>query len=355
MGKSKKKGIRFWVKLLLVFVILLVATSAIGVYHVYKTVYQPNVSTQHLKDGYFYVHTGWNYNDVVNSLYESGVIQNRNTFTWVAERKKYPQLVKPGKYKIKEGMSNNELINLLRSGKQEPVRVTFNNVRTKNQLAGKVSKYIEADSLSIITLLNDAAFCSQYGFDRQKIITLFLPNTYEFYWNTSAEEFVERMAKEYKNFWNEERKQKAKKLGLTQSEVATLASIVQAEQTIHRSEWPRVAGLYINRLKQGMLLQSDPTLIFAIGDFTINRVLNKDKEIESPYNTYKYAGLPPGPILLPETKAIDAVLNYETHDYLYMCAKEDLSGFHNFSKTLSQHNIYAQRYREALNKRGIMR
>jgi UPF0755 protein len=252
-------------------------------------------------------------------------------------------------------MSNNELINLLRAGMQEPVKVTFNTVRTKEQLAGKVAKNIEADSLSIITLLNDADFCAKYGFDRYKIITLFLPNTYEFYWNTSAEDFVERMAKEYKNFWNEERKQKAKKIGLTQSEVATLASIVQAEQSIHRSEWPMVAGLYMNRINKGMMLQSDPTLIFAIGDFTINRVLNKDKEIESPYNTYKHIGLPPGPILLPETKAIDAVLNFEKHEFVYMCAKEDLSGYHNFSKTLSQHNIYAQRYREALNKRGIMR
>ncbi len=352
---AKKKGIRLWLKVLILISILLLGSTFAGLYYVYKTIYQPNVVTENLKGGYFYIPTGYTFNDVVNSLYENGVIQNRNTFLWVAEKKNYANSVKPGKYKIKQGMSNNELINLLRSGMQEPVKVTFNTVRTKEQLAGKVAKYIEADSISIITLLNDANFCAKYGFDKHKIITLFLPNTYEFYWNTSSEEFVERMAKEYKNFWNEERKQKAKKIGLTQSEVATLASIVQAEQSIHRSEWPMVAGLYMNRLNKGMLLQSDPTLIFAIGDFTINRVLNKDKEIESPYNTYKHVGLPPGPILLPETKAIDAVLNFEKHDYIYMCAKEDLSGYHNFSKTLSQHNIYAQRYREALNKRGIMR
>ncbi len=351
---AKKGRFTLLKRIVLLFFMFLSAAVGIAVYYAYKTIYQPNVVVQS-GETYFYIKTGYTFTDVVNALYEQGIIQNRNTFSWVAERKKYHTAVKPGKYRLKQGMSNNELINLLRSGEQEPVKVTFITTRTKEQLAGKVARNIEADSLGILTRLNDADFCRQYGMNTTSIITLFLPNTYEFYWNTSADEFIVRMASEYKKFWNEERIQLARAIGLSQTQVATLASIVQAEQSIHRSEWPRVAGLYLNRLRIGMPLQSDPTLIYALGDFTIKRVLNKDKEINSPYNTYKNLGLPPGPILLPETKAIDAVLKYEKHDYLYMCAKEDFSGYHNFSKTLSQHNIYAQRYREALNKRNIMR
>jgi len=182
---------------------------------------------------------------------------------------------------------------------------------------------------------------------------MFIPNTYEFYWNTSAEEFFKRMAKEYKAFWTSERIAKAKKIGLSQSEVSALASIVQAEQLFHADERSRVAGLYINRLNKGMLLQSDPTLIYALGDFTIKRVLNKHKIIKSPYNTYLNTGLPPGPINLPERSSIDAVLNYEKHDYIFMCAKEDFSGYHNFAKTNRQHEIYAAKYHRELNKRRI--
>jgi UPF0755 protein len=186
-------------------------------------------------------------------------------------------------------------------------------------------------------------------------LSIFIPNTYQFYWNTSAEQFMERMAKEYKAFWTDERKAKAKKIGLSQTEVAVLASIVQAEQSRHHDEKPVIAGLYINRLKKGMRLESDPTLVYAHGDFSIKRVLNVHKEIDSPYNTYRNSGLPPGPINLPEISSLDAVLNYKSHEYIFMCAKEDFSGYHNFSKTYQQHCIYANKYREALNKRKIMK
>jgi len=254
---------------------------------------------------------------------------------------------------ILDGMNNNQLVNLLRSGEQNSIRLILRSVRTKTELAANVAKYIEADSLSVISLLDDNAFCAQYGFNTTTIFSLFLPNTYEFYWNTTAEEFIVRMAREYKRFWNEDRVVKARSLNLSQSEVSTLASIVQSEQAAKKDERAVVAGLYLNRLRKGMRLESDPTLIHAIGDFTIKRVLNIHKEINSPYNTYRNAGLPPGPILLPEIESIDAVLNASKHNYLFMCAKEDFSGYHNFSESYREHVNNAKRYQRELNKRRI--
>lgn len=323
-------------------------------YNMYQKVYQPNVTLENTSDKYFYIYSNYQFSDVVHDLYEKGYIVNRESFEWVAEQKaNFKNNVKPGRYLLKDGMSNNELVNLLRSGEQEPVKVTFNNVRTKAQLAGKLTKNLECDSAEVYDLLDDKEFVSKYGFNRITILTLFLPNSYEFYWNTSAEELIQRMAEEYKKFWTEDRKAKAKKLNLTQSEVAILASIVQAEQSVHSDERAKVAGLYINRLRQGMLLQSDPTIIYGIGDFSIRRVLNKHKTHNSPYNTYMHRGLPPGPINLPSIKSLDAVLNYEQHDYIYMCAKEDFSGYHNFAKTYNQHLVYARKYQAELNKRKI--
>lgn len=323
-------------------------------YDMYKRVYQPNVTLVNSTDDYFYIYSTYSFDDVVKDLYEKGYIINRESFEWVAEQKaNFKNNIKPGRYKLEEGMSNNELVDLLRSGEQVPVKVTFNNVRTKQQLAGKIAKNLECDSAEVIQLLTDPDFTSKYGFNTTTILTMFLPNSYEFYWNTSGEEAIQRMAEEYKKFWDEDRKAKAKQLNLSQSEVAILASIVQAEQSVHSDERPKVAGLYINRLKKGMLLQSDPTIVYGIGDFTIRRVLNRHKAINTPYNTYIHAGLPPGPINLPSIKSLDAVLNYEQHDYIYMCAKEDFSGYHNFAKTYNQHLVYARRYQNELNKRKI--
>jgi len=249
-------------------------------------------------------------------------------------------------------MNTNQIVNKLRAGEQEPLDVTFNYARFKEDLAGKVSRYIQADSLSILQLFDDKKKIEEFGFTPETFKSMFIPNTYEFYWTTSADEFAARMKREYDRFWNETRRQKAKAIGLTPVEVTTLASIVQ-EETVKSDELNRVAGLYINRLKRGMLLQADPTVKFAVGDFSLRRVLNVHLEIDSPYNTYRNAGLPPGPINFPEVSAIEAVLDYEEHNFLYMVAREDFSGYHNFSRTLAEHNRHAARYRAALNERRI--
>lgn len=323
-------------------------------FQMYQKVYQSNVTLKNTSNKYFYVASHFTFEDLTNSLYEEGYVVDRESFKWVAEKKSnFKNNIHPGRYLLKEGMSNNALIDLLRSGEQVPVKVTFNNVRTIEQLAGKLTKNLECDSSEVIDLLGDRSYVSKYGFNRITILTLFLPNTYQFNWNTSAEEAVERMATEYKKFWTAERKAKAKKLNLSQSEVSTLASIVQAEQSVHSDERAKVAGLYINRIKKGMRLESDPTVIYGVGDFTIKRVLNKHLKKDTPYNTYLHKGLPPGPINLPSIKSLDAVLNYEKHDYIFMCAKEDFSGYHNFAKTYQQHIVYANKFRRELNRRKI--
>ncbi|MBT5090033.1 MAG: endolytic transglycosylase MltG, partial [Flavobacteriales bacterium] len=232
---------------------------------------------------------------------------------------------------------------------------TFNNLRNKEQLAGKIASQIEADSLSIIKYITDTTFLNKLKLNTDNVACLFIPNTYEFYWNTSVEGFVNRMVKEYSDFWNSNRKKKAAEIKFNYYQVAVLASIVEKEQSIKKDERPEIAGLYLNRLKKRMKLESDPTLIFALGDFTIKRVLNKDKKVDSPYNTYKNKGLPPGPICIPSINAIDAVLNASEHNYIFMCAKEDFTGYHNFAKTYAKHLINARKYQKALNKREIMR
>ncbi|PKP18083.1 MAG: endolytic transglycosylase MltG [Bacteroidetes bacterium HGW-Bacteroidetes-21] len=351
MNAVKKKGKRKWLKILLAVFAILVLGLCITGWSYYKKVFHPNINITK-NETYLYIPTGSDFDAVMQILQNKGWLINTASFEWVAELKNYPSQVKPGKYKIKKGMSNNDLVNLLRSGRQEPVKVTFNNIRKPEELAGRVASYIEADSISIIDLYRSSEAREEYGFAGDKFFTMFIPNTYEFYWNTSAEDFFERMAKEYKDFWNEERKEKAKRTGLSQSEITILASIVEKE-SLRRDEQPSIAGVYINRIRTGMLLQADPTVVFAIGDFTIKRVLKKQLEFDSPYNTYIHKGLPPGPICLPQSSTIDAVLNYKDHKYLYFCAKEDFSGYHNFAKNLEQHNLNARKYQAALNKLNI--
>lgn len=347
--KKKKKGLRIG---LLLFVIAFAVCAGIF-WKYYGKVFESAVTIKE-DNPYLYIYSNWDRSDLVNYLHKEGILKDTASFIWVANQKEF-QTVKPGKYLLKGGMSNNSLVNLLRSGEQVPVKVTFNTIRTAKDLANKVASQIEANPKDLYSLLNNSAFAQKYGFSTQTFLTMFLPNTYEFYWNTNAEEFVQKMAREYKRFWNEERQAKARKLGLSQSEVSILASIVQAEQSQHPDERARVAGLYLNRIRKGMKLQSDPTLVFALGDFEIRRVLNKHKKIESPYNTYKYLGLPPGPINLPEISSLEAVLNSEKHDYIFMCAKADFSGYHDFSKTNRQHEKYAKAYRRELNRRKIMK
>lgn len=354
MAKKKaKNSSASWKKIVAIVVVIIVCLGGVSAWELYSMIYRPNVGFK-ADEKYFYIPTGSVYQDVSNALVQQGIIINQTSFDWVSEQKKYKLNVKAGRYKLERGMSNNELVNLLRSGEQEPVMVTFNNVRFKEELAGKVASYIEADSLAIISLLNDRDFANKYGFNTTTLFTLFLPNTYEFWWNTSAEQFMERMAGEYKNFWTAERKQKAQKLGLSQSDVSILASIVQKETNMS-DEKPVVAGVYLNRLKKGMLLQADPTLVYANRDFTARRVLNSHKAIDSPYNTYRYKGLPPGPICLPSIQSIDAVLNAKTHSYLYFCAKADGSGYHSFASTYNEHLNNARAFQRELNKRKVYR
>lgn len=351
-GKKKKPGR----KLLIFFIVasLLVAIGGWVLLKLQQKVFAPNVELAEKKTVSFYIPTGSTFEDVSGLFRVSGFLKNTDSFIWLAEMKGYPESIRPGHYLLKDGMNNNELVNMLRAGLQTPVKLTFNNVRTKEELAGKVANIIEADSLALRNALLDSALLAKYDFTPATVPAMIIPNTYEIWWNTDADEFLERMYREYHKFWNETRLGKAQQAGMTPVEVATLASIVD-EETIKGDEKPTVAGLYINRLDKGIRLQADPTIKHVLGDFTINRVLSNDLLIDSPYNTYMYRGLPPGPIRFPSVSGIEAVLNHKDHNYLYMCAKDDFSGYHNFAKTLRQHNINAAKYRRALSKRRIYR
>ncbi|WP_420388088.1 endolytic transglycosylase MltG [Roseivirga sp.] len=289
-----------------------------------------------------------------NFLYEEQIIEDALSFSFVAKILKYPDLIKPGMYLLEPGMTNLEAVRKLRSGDQIPVDVTFNNVRFKTDLAEKITTGTGVQPQEFEALLNDDDFLSKYDFNSDNVMAMFIPNTYEVYWTISAEALFERMNKEYVNFWNDSRTRQAELLGLTPVQVSTLASIVQDESII-AEEKPVIAGLYINRLNRNMLLQADPTVKYALGDFAIQRILTADTRIDSPYNTYRYRGLPPGPINLPSISSLNAVLNYENHSYIYMCAKEDFSGYHRFAETLVEHNRNARLFQQALNNRKIYR
>ena len=351
--KAKRKMTRRIKRMGLFLSVLILIVVLVGG-RFFRYINAANVDLSQAESAYLHIPNGTTFAELKAILEESGAIKDMESFAWVADLKEYTERIKGGRYKLKDGMSNNQLVNLLRSGNQEPVKITFNNIRKPEQLASVVSKKIMADSVELVTLFNDAGFIRQQGFDSNTFPALFLPNTYQMYWNTDAKGFVSRMKREYDSFWTDERLAKAKEKGLTAVEVSVLASIVD-EETQKKDEKPVVAGLYLNRLKKGMKLQADPTLKYALGDFSIKRLLNDDKEINSPYNTYRYAGLPPGPIRIPSLTGIDAVLNADEHKYLYMCAKEDFSGYHNFAKTLAQHNRNARKYQRELNKRGIKR
>lgn len=341
-------------KLLLTILIIGVLLCGLVGFYGWKFVYSPNVNASASDPIELYIPSGSSYKDLYKQLVDQKILIKNNSFQMVADYKEFASSVKAGKYLIVGGMSNNAIINMISSGSQQEVKVTFNNIRTKEQLVGKITKNLEADSAELMKLLNTEVVVSQFGFTTEDILIMFLPNTYNFYWNTSEMGILERMAKEYDKFWTDERKSKAEDIELSQKEVSILASIVICE-TVKSDESPKIAGVYMNRLRIGMPLEADPTLIWALGDFTIKRVLNKDKEIESKYNTYKYTGLPPGPIFLPPVSYIDAVLNYEKHSYLFFCAKEDFSGYSNFATTYSKHLSNARKYQRAMNKRKMYR
>lgn len=301
---------------------------------------------------YVYIDREMDFDALCRQLADSAGGKRIADFRFLADKIGYPDRMLTGCYAIRPKMTNQEVLNLLRRGHQTAVKLTFNNIRLKKELAERLSRQLMLGEEELLAWLNDPEKCDSLGFSLETISALFLPNTYEVYWNISVEKLMQRMKKEYDNFWNESRKKRAGELGLTPIEVAILASIAE-EETAVSDELPIVAGLYLNRLRVGMPLQADPTVKFAVGDFSLRRILYEHLEVESPYNTYKYAGLPPGPIRIPSIKGLNAVLHYMEHQYMYMCAREDFSGRHNFSTTLAQHNRYAARYREELNRRGI--
>lgn len=347
--KSWKKGIIILFVLLVVAIIALIAGLKLQ-----KLVFGPNVDTGSQPQVELFIPSNPNFEEVVELLNYTKAIIDIKSFIWLAQKKGYTSNPKPGRYILTSGMSNNDLVNMLRAGRQAPVNVTFNNIRTREELAGQLSKRLEPDSIQFLNAMVNHELLRSFGFEASTVLAMMIPNTYQMFWNTTAEGFLKRMNQEYEKFWNDNRRSKAEEIGLSRLEVSTLASIVD-EETIKEDEKPMVAGLYINRLDKGMRLQADPTIKFVLGDFTINRVLKRDLLIDSSYNTYIYAGLPPGPIRMPSISGIDAVLNHEKHSYLYMCAKDDFSGYHSFAKTLEQHNQNAARYHKALRRLRIYR
>lgn len=343
-------------KILLAVVLIGLVVAAVIAYTIYQTMFVSNTAFNN-DVAYVYIPTNATYKDVRAEL--EPLLKDLDKFDALAKRKKYTTHIKAGKYAIKKGMNNNDIINSVRSN-NIPVKLSFNNQESLERLAGRVATQIEADSLELFAVMSSPEFLKANDFSSKTALGMYIPNSYQFFWNTSAEQFRERMLKECNHFWNAERLEKAKAVNLTPEKVMTMASIVQKE-TAKVDERKRVAGVYMNRLKIGMPLQADPTVIYAIkrssGDFdqVIKRVLYKDLELDSPYNTYKYAGLPPGLITMPDISSIDAVLNYEHHDYYYFVADVTNFGYHKFAKSLSQHNVNRQEYVRWINQQGVKR
>ena len=343
-------------KIILAVAIIGLVVMAFISYKIYDLVFESNTDFENEKVA-VYIKSDAEYSDVREQL--DTLLKDIGKFDMVAERKGYASNIRAGKYMLRKGMNNNEIVNALRSG-NVPVSVTYNNQERLEDLAGRIAGQIEADSLSLITAMKDTAFLKANGFNLRNALGMYIPNKYEFFWNTSAEGFRERMLKEYKRFWNEERLAKAEAIGLTPQEVTVVASIVQKE-TAKVSERSKVAGVYMNRINNGWKLDADPTVIYAIKNKTqdfdtiIKRVLYKDLTLDSPYNTYLYGGLPPGPIFMPDISSIDAVLNFEEHDYFFFVADVENFGYHKFAETLAQHNRNKQEYVRWINNQSIYR
>lgn len=340
--RNIRKRVTIWV------LVLLVVFAGAGAIVLRNMIFEPFVLSS---PAYIYIDRNKNYESVVAQLKENG-LPSEKIFRTIAERMKYPYGVKSGRYEIKDGMTMIDVIRMLRSGNQSAVNITFNNMRTKENLAGRISQQLMLDSLSLINALNDTVKAAELGFDDENLVAMFIPNTYQVFWDTDVDGLLKRMKREYDKFWNKDRLAKAEVIGLNPMQVSVLASIVEEEAT-YADEYPIVAGLYLNRLKKGMRLEADPTVKFAVGDFALRRILFRHLEVESPYNTYRVDGLPPGPIRVPSVAAIDATLSPHSHNYLFMCAKDDLSGRHNFAVTHAEHSRNAARYQRALNERGI--
>ncbi|HOG26064.1 MAG TPA: endolytic transglycosylase MltG [Bacteroidales bacterium] len=342
---SRKKGI------LIFFIVLILGAAILTGGWYYLTFHYPNVVTDNGKTAYLLIPEGTDYQGLIDSLQTGGHLKMEQAFRWAARRENLPDHVHAGRYALKHGMNNRELARKLAMGWQDPLNITLSgSIRTFERLASVLARNLAIDSASVLEHLRNDSLIASFGFDSVSLRGMFIPNTYEVFWTITGEDLLKRMRREYDRFWNEQRKDKAKSIGLTQKQVSTLASIVN-EETANADEMPLVAGVYMNRLRIGMPLQADPTLFFAAKDYSIRRVLKKHTKIESPYNTYKYRGLPPGPIAVPTIEAIDAVLHYRHHNYLYFCAKEDFSGYHNFAVTLGDHMKNARRFQRALTLR----
>ena len=322
-------------------------------WNIYKNFIDREAVPQNIENPFVLIPTGSTFEEVVNVLKSQGMIEDENSFRRLAAYMKYerPQM-RAGKYKVEPGWTNIDLIRHLRGGKQAPVKVILNNERLLEEVAEKVARFIEPNSEAFLELFQNENYLEEIGYTKETLMSLFIPNTYEFFWNTEPKAFMERMLKEHRRFWtSNERVEKAKALALSPKEVYTLASIVEKE-TLNSSEKPRMAGVYINRLQQGIKLQADPTAVFATRDFDTPRVLNRHINFDSPYNTYMYVGLPPGPISMASISSIDGVLNAEKHGYIFFCARGDGSGFHNFAKTIAGHSKNKAIYVRNLKKRG---
>lgn len=340
-------------KKIVIGIAILVLIAAIIGYSFYSKIYISNVP----ESASILIPTGTDFESFTKIIEPH--VDDINDLIWVAKKKNYPNKIRAGKFKITKGMNNDELINHLRGGKQETITLTFNNQDSFEKLAGRIASQIEADSLSLLKAFKNEKFIQESGFDHNTALAMYIPNSYDFYWNTNAVQFQEKMLKEYNSFWDESRINKAKKQKISPIQVVTLASIVQKETAVV-NERKTVAGLYLNRLHDFWPLQADPTIIFALKqkygqDKEFKRVLNKDLKIDSPYNTYANFGLPPGPIGMPDISSIDAVLNPENHQYYYMCANVENIGYHKFAKTLKEHNINAAAYQKWVNQQGIKR
>ena len=335
-----------------IFLTLTVLSTTFTFYfwQMFKT---PNLQVDKEESFVLYIPKGANFKTVLDTLKKHDVVNDNVTFAFMTKFKKYQENVKPGRYIIAPNSTNNQVISKLMEGEQDPVKLTFNNIRLKEDLIKRIGPKFEFGTTALEKALSDEATCRKFGFDTINVVSMFIPNTYDIFWDTTVDKFLGRMHSEYKRYWNEDRLAKAKAQNLTPQQVSILASIVEEEQAKKIDERPKVAGLYLNRLRVGMPLQADPTVKFAMQDFGIKRVLNKHLTTDSPYNTYRVTGLPPGPIRIPDLKSLDAVLNPDKHEYLYMCAKADFSGYHAFAVTLSEHNKNAQEYQSALNRLNI--
>lgn len=319
----------------------------LGIVFIIVVFFLPNGSNS---DSKLIIRENSSYSEILNDIQQQSFVKNFSTFKIASFILDFKGNIKKGKYQFSEKDNNFTIIKKLRRGQHFPVSFTFNNIRTLDQFLLKVKGKFYFDIEDLASLLNNYHFLSSQGYTRENVISVFIPNTYEFYYDIEAEEFFELMKKQHQKFWNKERLSLVDSLQLSIPEIVTLASIVE-EENFKEIEKGMIAGLYINRLRKGIKLQADPTVKFALGDFAKKRILNEDLLIDSPYNTYRYEGLPPGPIRIPATSTIDSVLQYRKHDYIFMCAKEDFSGMHNFAKTDKEHMKNAAKYHKALNAR----